>query len=81
MHLFVLLEVLEGESSEDNTEGKRKVPKKITVEPLDEENILIGTQHSHKYIKQFLIYSVKLFYPAFYVMFLTGYFLYYLILF
>ena len=80
MNLFVLLEVLESESSEDNIEGKRKVPKKITVEPLDEEKEK-RTQYSHTYIKQFLIYSVKFFYPAFYVMFLTGYFLYYLILF
>ena len=81
----MLLEVLEKESSEDNDEDMRRATRKMTVEPIDEEkmksekkeNILISTNENN-YIKQFLIYSVKFFYPFFYVMFLIGYFLYYL---
>ena len=79
--IFFRLEALERESCEDNIEGKRKVQKRITVEPLDQENIFIRKQLERKYyIKQILSYSVKLFYPGFYVIFLTGYFLFYLIL-
>ena len=83
---FLLLEVLEKESSEDNDEDMRRATRKMTVEPIDEEkmksekkeNIFIGT-NENDHIKQFLIYSVKFFYPFFYVMFLIGYFLYYLL--
>ena len=83
---FLLLEVLEKESSEDNDEDMRRGTRKMTVEPIDEEkmksekkeNIFINT-NENDYIKQILIYSVKFFYPFFYVMFLIGYFLYYLL--
>ena len=82
----MLLEALEKESSEDNDEDMRRATRKMTVEPIDEEkmksekkeNIFIST-NDNDYIKQILIYSVKFFYPFFYVMFLIGYFLYYLL--
>ena len=81
----MLLEVLEKESSEDNDEDMRRATRKMTVEPIDEkkmksekkENIFINT-NENDYIKQILIYSVKFFYPFFYVTFLIGYFFYYL---
>ena len=82
----MLLEVLEKESSKDNDKDMRRATRKMTVEPIDEkkmksekkENIFINT-NENDYIKQILIYSVKFFYPFFYVMFLIGYFLYYLL--
>ena len=79
--------MLEGESGEDNTEEIRRVTRKITVavEPVDKEKIISEkkenvfiTTKANKYIERFLIYSVKYFYPIFYVMFLIGYFLYYI---
>ena len=79
--------MLEGESGEDNTEEIRRVTRKITVavEPVDKEKIksekkenVFITTNANKYIERFLIYSVKYFYPIFYVMFLIGYFLYYI---
>ena len=72
---------------EDDTEEIRRVTRKITVavEPVDKEKIISEkkenvfiTTKANKYIERFLIYSVKYFYPIFYVMFLIGYFLYYI---
>ena len=82
--MLVLLKVLEGE---DNSEEIRRVTRKITVavEPVDKEKIksekkenIFITTCANKYTERFLIYSVKYFYPIFYLMFLIGYFLYYI---
>ena len=79
--IFSMFEVLERELREDNNDDKRKVRRKISVEPLDKETILIRTQYAHKYAEQILVYCVKFFYPAIYGMFLIGYLFYFLILF